>query len=127
MQFTVFHPRRNTHFSCFSFYKTIQLALNPPLSLATRNSPYCRSLSLIQLFIICGLQQILLALQNLADFKVQSNLYNTDTEGTERSVRIREVSVCKRGHYDDVTFMTPVTVLSVQYQEKMISISLVST
>ena len=35
-----------------------------------------------------------------------------DTDWTERSVRIREVS-CKRGHYNDVTFMTPLTVLSV--------------
>ena len=34
---------------------------------------------------------------------IQSNLSNTDTEGTEQSVRIREVSVY-RGHHDDVTF-----------------------
>ena len=27
---------------------------------------------------------------------IQSNLFNTDTEGTERSVRIREVSVLER-------------------------------
>ena len=44
---------------------------------------------------------------------IQSNLSNTDTEGTEQSVRIREVSLLKRGHYDDVTFMTPLTVLSI--------------
>ena len=39
---------------------------------------------------------------------LQSNFSNTETERTERSVRIREVSV--RGHYDDVTSMTPVIV-----------------
>ena len=39
---------------------------------------------------------------------LQSNFSNTETERTERSVRIREVSV--RGHYDDVTFMTPLIV-----------------
>ena len=27
---------------------------------------------------------------------IQSNLFNTDTEGTERSVHIREVSVLER-------------------------------
>ena len=111
----LFFTLEKTHFSCFSFYKTIQLALSPPLSLATRNSPYFRSLSLMQLLIICGLQQLLLALKNLAVLKVQSNLSYTDAERTERSFRIREVSAYKRGHYDDVTFMTPVTVLSVQY------------
>ena len=31
-----------------------------------------------------------------AEHKVQSNLSNTDTEGTEQSVRIREVSVLER-------------------------------
>ena len=46
--------------------------------------------------------------------QLQSNLSNTDTEGTEQSVRIREVSVYKRGHYDNVTFMTLTAVLSVQ-------------
>lgn len=111
----LFFTLEKTHFSCFSFYKTIQLALSPPLSLATRNSPYFRSLSLIKLLIICGLQQLLLALKNLVVFKVQSNLSYTDAEGTERSFRIREVSACKRGHYDDASFMTPVTVISVQY------------
>ena len=39
---------------------------------------------------------------------LQSNFSNTETERTERSVRIREVSV--RDHYDDVTFMTPLIV-----------------
>ena len=39
---------------------------------------------------------------------LQSNFSNTETERTELSVRIREVSV--RGHYDDVTFMTPLIV-----------------
>ena len=32
--------------------------------------------------------------------KVQSNLFNTDTAGTEQSVRIREVSVLKRSPAD---------------------------
>ena len=46
---------------------------------------------------------------------VQSNLRNTDTEGTKQSVRtVLERCPYKRGHYDDVTFMTPLTVLTVQ-------------
>ena len=43
-----------------------------------------------------------------------SGYSNTDPDGTERSVRIREVSPYKTGHYDGVTFMTPLTVSSVQ-------------
>ena len=36
---------------------------------------------------------------------VQSNLRNTDTEGTKQSVRtVLERCPYKRGHYDDVTF-----------------------
>ena len=46
---------------------------------------------------------------------VQSNLRNTDTEGTEQSVgTVLERCRYKRGHYDDVTFMTPLRVLTVQ-------------
>ena len=39
---------------------------------------------------------------------LQSNLSNTDTEGTERSVRIREVA---RGHNDDAIFKSPLMVI----------------
>ena len=45
---------------------------------------------------------------------MQSNLSNTDSKGAERSVRIQERCPYKRGLYDDVTFMTAITVLSVQ-------------
>ena len=44
---------------------------------------------------------------------IHSNLSNMDTEGTER-VSVLERCLYKRGHYDDVTFMTPLTVLSFQ-------------
>ena len=37
--------------------------------------------------------------QRAAFFDIQSNLSNTDTEGTEQSVRIREVSVLERCPY----------------------------
>ena len=47
---------------------------------------------------------------------VQSNLSNTDTEGTEQSVRIREFY---RGHYDDVTFKTPLTVFKCLVTKNM--------
>ena len=74
------------------------------------------------------LNTFVVQLYDEADTEVQSNLSNTDTEGTERSVRRdrakcpkgqSEVSVLercpyKRGHHDDVTFMTPLIVLNVQ-------------
>ena len=44
--------------------------------------------------------------------RIQSNIFNTDTKGTEQSVCIERCPY-KRGHYDDVTFMTPLTVLSI--------------
>ena len=44
---------------------------------------------------------------------IQSNLSNMDTEDTERMSAL-ERRPHKRGHYDDVTFMTPLTVLSFQ-------------
>jgi len=40
---------------------------------------------------------------------VQSNLSNTDSEGTERRVR--------RGHHDDVTFKTPTDRLECSFIE----------
>ena len=46
---------------------------------------------------------------SLFGITVQSNLSNTDTEGTEQSVRIGEVSVLERSR-DYVTFKTALTV-----------------
>ena len=40
--------------------------------------------------------------------KLQSNVSNTDAKGTEP---VLERCLYKRGHYDDITFMTPHTVL----------------
>ena len=48
-------------------------------------------------------------MDKVSNNKVQSNLSNTDTEGTEQSVRIREVSVLERSR-DYVTFKTALTV-----------------
>ena len=46
---------------------------------------------------------------------LQSNLSNAVTKGqSEMFISVR--CPYKRGHYDDITFMTPVTVLSVQYR-----------
>ena len=47
-----------------------------------------------------------------------------DTEGTERSVRIEiyiyiYIYTYKRGHHDDITFMTPLTVLSVAAKTRL--------
>ena len=44
---------------------------------------------------------------------MQSTLSNQVTEG-QREVSVLERCPYKRGHYDDVTVMTPLTVLSVQ-------------
>ena len=44
--------------------------------------------------------------QTIDIIEIQSNLCNTDTERTERSVRVREVSVLERSHYDEVTFQS---------------------
>ena len=45
---------------------------------------------------------------------LQSNLSNTDTLKGRSEVSVLERCPYKRGQYDDVTFTTPLTVLSVQ-------------
>ena len=116
MQFTVFHPRRNTHFSCFSFHKTIQLALSPP------SEPSNKKQSVFSGFVFNTAVYHLRFTPNIAGASEPCSLQSTveppsitRTPKGQSEVSVLERCLYKRGHYDNVTFMTPVTVLSVQY------------